>query len=111
VQQTATSAQHALLIKTDAKGNTAGIKNHRAEKGCYFYPNPASGNTTLNLANLSNGNPVIIRLYDLFGREIKTILSSRTLKGYTLDTAGLPGGIYMAAIESNQQVVGRAKLS
>ena len=110
VQQTTTSGQHALLIKTDANGNFAGIENHIAEKGCYFYPNPASDITTLSLVNISNGNPVIIRLYDLYGREVKTIQATLVLKGYTLDVADLPDGIYLAVIESDGQTIGRSKL-
>ncbi|MEI7663034.1 MAG: T9SS type A sorting domain-containing protein, partial [Bacteroidota bacterium] len=110
VQQTTTSGQHALLIKTDANGNFAGIDNHLAENGCYFYPNPAADITTLSLVNISNGNPVIIRLYDLYGREVKTIQATLALKGYTLDVADLPDGIYLAVIESDRQVTGRVKL-
>ena len=110
VQETATSGQHALLIKTDANGNFTGIENHIAEKGCYFYPNPASDITTLRPGSISNGSPVIIRLYDLFGREVKIILPSKALKGYTLDVADLPDGIYLAVIESDGQTIGRAKL-
>jgi len=110
VQETATSGQHALLIKTDANGNFAGIENHIAEKGCYFYPNPASDITTLSPRRISNGTPVIIRLYDLFGREVKTIQASQVMKVYTLEVTDLPDGIYLAVIESDGQTIGLAKL-
>ena len=110
VQETATSGQHALLIKTDANGNFAGIENHIAEKGCYFYPNPASDITTLSLANNLNNNTVMILLYDLFGREVKTLPAMQGLKGYTLDVNDLPDGIYLAVIETDGRVIGRAKL-
>ena len=110
VQETATSGQHALLIKTDANGNFAGIENHVGGKGYYFYPNPASDITTLSLVNIPNCKAVIIRLYDLFGRQVKTILTSQVLQGYTLDVTDLPDGIYLAVIESDGQTIGRAKL-
>jgi len=110
VQQTVTSSHHGLLIKTDSNGNLTGIENHVAEQSCYFYPNPVKDITTIRLANISNGNPVIIRLCDLFGREVKTTSVTQGLKGYTLDVANLPDGTYLAVIELNGQVVGRAKL-
>ncbi len=110
VQETVSSGQHALLIKTDANGNFAGIENHKYVNGYYFYPNPASDITILSPGSISNGNPVIIRLYDLFGREVITLQATQSLKGYTLDVADLPDGVYLAAIESDGRVIERAKL-
>ncbi len=110
VQETASSGQHALLIKTDANGNFAGIENHVAEKGCYFYPNPASGITTLRLVTNSTGSPVTIRLYDLFGLEVKIARVAKGLSGYSIDLADLPAGMYVAVIESNGIEIGRAKV-
>ena len=110
VQQTATTNHNGLLIKTDSNGNLTGIANHVTEQSCYFYPNPVKDITTLSLVNISNGSPIFIRLYDLFGREVKTFPVTQGQKGYILDVADLPDGIYLAVIESDGQTIGRAKL-
>jgi hypothetical protein len=62
----------------------------------YNYPNPFS-NTTRILFELPNDGRVVIKLYDLSGKEITTLLSADRKAGqYVLPFSphGLPGGVY-----------------
>lgn len=59
------------------------------------YPNPVTGNTTINFS--TQGGPVLIQLFDVSGRLIRTIVNSEYQRGQyqvTLDKAGLAPGSY-----------------
>ena len=110
VKQTITSSQHALLIKTDGNGNMTGIENHIAEANTWFYPNPASDYTNLSLPANHPGLPIKIKLYNLFGQQVKIFETPVGQTNYPLKIIDLPPGIYAATIETPNKPVERAKL-
>ena len=73
-------------------------------------PNPAEKHATISILNNIQALPVILKLYDLFGKVVKTVRLTNSLTEYTLDISELPDGIYLATIESDGRVIGRAKL-
>ncbi|HPN36851.1 MAG TPA: T9SS type A sorting domain-containing protein [Melioribacteraceae bacterium] len=61
------------------------------------YPNPFNPSTKIKY-QIPYETDVLIKLYDLLGKEVKTLVSERKAGGiYTinLDAAGLPSGIYI----------------
>ncbi len=67
------------------------------------YPNPFNPTTTINYALLKPGF-VAIKLYDVMGREIKTLLSEEKSRGsYSLqfDASNLSSGIYFYKMIAN----------
>lgn len=64
--------------------------------GFETYPNPATGSSQITIQMGSNAW-VDLKLYDVFGREVKSVLSERLAAGnhsLTVDVSGLESGIY-----------------
>ncbi len=67
------------------------------------YPNPFNPSTTINFSIAKSGNVKII-IYDVIGREVKTLVNSYYSKGsynITWNANSYPSGIYFYRIESN----------
>jgi protocatechuate 3,4-dioxygenase beta subunit len=66
------------------------------------YPNPFNPSTTLRF-DLPDHARVTLRVYDLLGREVATLLRGTVDAGshtVAFDAAGLPSGLYLARLES-----------
>ena len=64
------------------------------------YPNPFTNNTTITYYFPSDGN-VIIRLYDVTGKEVTTLVNGNRIAGlhrFNFAKGNLPTGIYYANI-------------
>ncbi len=74
------------------------------------YPNPTSGITTIGFG-VSNKSTVNIRLYDLFGNQVVTILNEKLKPGiYEIhpDFKSLANGIYVCVLISGLSVFSRS---
>src|SRR5437660_10134292 len=69
------------------------------------YPNPFNPTTSVRFS-LREAGTVSIKVFDLLGREIKTIVDNRHLEAgvheATIDLPGLASGIYFCTISANQ---------
>jgi hypothetical protein len=106
----ASTKYNGILIKTDGNGNMTGIENHIAEANTWFYPNPASDYTTLSLTSNHSGLPIIIKLYNLFGQQVKIVEVPKGQTNYQMEISDLTPGIYATTIEAPNKPVERAKL-
>jgi hypothetical protein len=87
--------------------NTIGIKKISGEIPREYmlsqnYPNPFNPSTNISFAIPKAGN-VILKVYDIMGRETKTIINEYLKAGtYTVDfdASELPSGIYLYAIST-----------
>ncbi len=73
---------------------------------CQNYPNPFNPSTTLRF-ELPERALVTLRVYDLLGREVATLLRGTVDAGshtVAFDAAGLPSGLYLARLESGDMV-------
>lgn len=91
-----TSAMNAQTMY-DAMYPT-GVSELAAEdgNGLYVYPNPSSGISQVNILTESS-SLVDLKLYDVFGREVKSVLSEQLPAGnrsLTVDVSGFESGIY-----------------
>ena len=82
-----------------------------------IYPNPAQEEITIEIQPSTSLQPAILnlqriklRLYDLSGREVKTVELFPDQTRYRLDVSELPEGLYLAAIESDGQEIARKKV-
>lgn len=100
-----------LLIKTDDKGNITGINEDNA-KSSYpsefilhqNYPNPFNPSTTITY-QLSKACNVNLRVYDILGRNVITLVNTYQNAGeykVQFDAASLPSGIYIYSIQAGE---------
>lgn len=70
------------------------------------YPNPAS--TNLNIKAITNGNNVVLKLYNIMGELVKTetIVDGNNL----INVSNLTDGIYFYSVIKNNQIVETKKL-
>jgi hypothetical protein len=61
------------------------------------YPNPARQQATIRYA-LPEKQEATIRLYDVLGRRVRTVLNGRTL-----DVGALPSGVYFLRLQAGGQ--------
>lgn len=68
------------------------------------YPNPFNPSTVIKYQIPRNGNVKII-IYDMLGREVKTLVNGFKQKGQRevqFDASGLSSGVYIYRIEANE---------
>jgi len=68
------------------------------------YPNPFNPSTTIKYQLPKNGNVKLV-IYDMLGREIKTLVNGFKRKGryeVQFDASGLSSGVYIYRIEANE---------
>lgn len=68
------------------------------------FPNPARGHTTIRFA-VPDGQAVTLRIYDVLGREVRTLLREQTEGRHeqTIDLSGLPSGTYFLRLSTEEQ--------
>lgn len=75
------------------------------------YPNPCSEHTTITYDIPENTQGLVrLKLYDIEGRHIETLVEERQALGsYQIDlvTSHLPRGVYMYTLESGSQVISK----
>lgn len=88
-------------------GNIASLTSAPVEFGIYScYPNPANGPVRM-VFGLPESGFVTIQLFDLNGRNVKTILNAAQNAGYTdltWNTADLASGIYLVQLELSNRI-------
>jgi len=76
------------------------------------YPNPFNPSTTIPY-RLSNATPVTLRIYDVLGRDVATLVDAFQAPGryeVRFDAKGLPGGVYLYRLQTGVWVLSRAML-
>lgn len=82
-------------------------------KSMHIYPNPTSNSITLQFINHELVNGDIIQVFDMNGREIKSIQNTTSNNVFEVYLGSVPSGIYfLKAISNNQTFSGKViKLS
>ncbi len=73
------------------------------------YPNPFNPSTMINY-ELSTGNWVTLRVYNILGQEVRTLVNERKDAGehrVEFNAEGLPSGVYVYRIQSGNYVQSR----
>ena len=113
-----TGSQDGWVIKVDSLGCEApgecwvGVKpeNKLITNSFDIFPNPAGQQTNIQLRITNYELRIRIRLYDLFGREVKSVTLFPGQMDYRMDVSGLPAGLYMTIVASGDRIIGREKL-
>ena len=75
--------------------------------GLHIYPNPVSGYSWIEY-EISDRSEVRISLFDLSGREVKKIITTRQLQGkqkVKMNVANLLRGVYLVVLKVNDQLI------
>jgi len=106
-------------------GGLAGINKFNSEQSIEFklyqnYPNPFNPATRINYelrSALGRTNYVTLKVYDIFGKKIKTLVNeNKTAGSYEISFSAadgglnLPSGVYFYSLEINDIVVDSKKL-
>ena len=92
-----------LLIDTDVENNNRVVHDFRLSQN---YPNPFNPTTVISY-QLSVNSPVKLKIYDLSGREITTLVNERKpAGGYSVEwnAEGLASGIYYYRLEAGNHI-------
>jgi hypothetical protein len=95
-----------IIVDELSLSSATGIDNAKAplsDQVGQNYPNPAKEFTIIPL-NLANAGNINIKIFDLFGREIKTVFNEAVTSGdhqLKFSVAELPGGIYFCTIKGD----------
>ncbi|HEX8517083.1 MAG TPA: S8/S53 family peptidase, partial [Bacteroidia bacterium] len=84
---------------------STGIKSDPGQDQIAVYPNPASGYSVMEM-DLTETSLVALKLYDMLGREIKSVISGKMSAGkHVMETnvSGLPNGIYYYHLDINSK--------
>lgn len=82
-----------------------------ADAGAFrVFPNPARTKVTVQLRTDAGDGPVTLRLFDVFGREVRSVAVPRFEKLVRLDVADLPEGMYLVSVRSRNMSVMASKL-
>lgn len=96
------------MVAAEPEGCSSGQKKLGIELGA-AYPNPASGAVTVPLV-LSEAADVRLVVYDVLGRAVAVLADGALEPGSheaTLDTAGLPSGVYLVRLTAGNRVATR----
>lgn len=77
------------------------VDNIQADTPPYIYPNPASGNFTIALPEISN--EMTATIFDFLGREVKSISVVNT-RQIDVSSENIPSGNYIIKLSSNDKV-------
>jgi hypothetical protein len=67
------------------------------------YPNPFNRSTTIQFT-IPNETRVMLKIYNIFGQEIETVVNQKYLSGTHIvkyDASGLPTGHYLYRLQTN----------
>ena len=82
-----------------------GIKQRvSVENSIQIYPNPITDNSVLVIPSALRNEDVRIRIYDLFGREVKQMDIPKGVKSVSFNKEGLSSGIYFMSIQQDNKV-------
>jgi hypothetical protein len=95
------SGRQSIIHTTDGGGSVTGTENNGQEITSNYtlyqnYPNPFNPITTIKFDIPESGN-VILKIYDIRGKEVKTLFSEHFFAGEyeaVFDAAGLTSGVY-----------------
>jgi len=100
-------------IDSDGKYNFSNILVIEAEPETFEflnnYPNPFNPTTEINYQLLVNGK-VELKIFDLLGREVKTIVNEEKPAGkhsVRFDASGFSSGVYIYQLKSGNQVISK----
>ena len=98
-----------IYYKRDSTGTVAGIKTVDVELPKEFslsqnYPNPFNPTTKIRFGIPNDGtvHATSLRVYDVLGREVATLLNEATKPGTyerTFDGTGLASGVYLCKLQ------------
>lgn len=105
------TGRYGTILKTTTGGGVTGVE-HETYDGlpAVFsllpnFPNPFNGSTVL-LFELPRATEVLLRIFDLLGREVKTIVDERMTAGVhrvVWDAGGYPSGVYYCTVRAGGQ--------
>ena len=83
------------------------IPDVSAESGINVYPNPSSGNFTIQISE-KDLNSIVISVYNSIGEKIKEISSKgNNTSQFEINMDGQSDGIYLLKIETNKKIVNK----
>ncbi len=91
-------------LLTETGVNTKGINYIKQYSLKQNYPNPFNMSTTISFSVAQRGH-VCLKIYDINGREIQTLVNAIHSKGeyiYDFDAKDLPSGLYLYEIQVNR---------
>ena len=91
-------------VKQDNSGKLATVSSLPKEYSVTNYPNPFNPTTTIRFA-LPKDSHVVLKVYDMLGREVATLVDGETPAGYhevKLDGTNLGSGIYLCRLAAGE---------
>lgn len=85
------------------------------DQGCMLnqnYPNPFNESTTISYS-LSNPESVVLKVYDLLGKEIAVLVNESKITGdhsFTFEPGELSNGIYVLVLQVDNSFIDRKKI-
>ena len=76
------------------------------------FPNPFNPSTTLSFS-IPSSSFVILKVYDMLGKEVRTLVNENKpagIYGITFDATGLPSGLYFYRLQAGGQTITRKML-
>src|SRR5690606_7770462 len=95
------------FVSDDLVGNAEGTPTRPATSVLlHHYPNPFSGATTIRFT-IPQPTDVTLKVYDMLGREVATLVDGRVSAGsheVGFDAAGLTSGLYTYRLQAGGSV-------
>ena len=93
-----------MALKFQSSGFRVSGSGFRVE----VYPNPAEGEVVVSVGSRQSSvvSNVTLKIYDLFGREVKMLQDDVKSPGeYTvrIDVSDLPAGVYLVRLQAGEQ--------
>ncbi len=85
-------------------GTVLGISNSNIETKISIFPNPASDKVILDLSSLKAGK-VSVAIFDVAGRQLKTIDNLDVSSNSPIDISFLPKGNFMLKISNGSEII------
>ncbi|MCU7501128.1 MAG: T9SS type A sorting domain-containing protein [Bacteroidota bacterium] len=97
-----------IIFKTDQPLYTMDVKDNPAQAADFRllqnYPNPFNPSTTISYS-IPEGRVVTLKVYDMLGKEVKTLLNEYNDAGnhsLQFNASALPSGIYLYTIQAGE---------